>query len=770
MSDYSIVRGTIAALILQLVFCIVSYAGPYRFERIVIDDNYNNGARPGWSRLGDVNQDGYVDVVAGGGNYIAAYENPAWRGSPEWGERIIGAAGSNGGLLYDIDRDGDLDVITSVKNEGFRLFWFENPVRRHPASENMEHWTRRIVDTGGNLTFMHDLEIGDIDMDGVPDDFVALYDDYRRGVATVKWYRLPDHPEYQSWSQTVIAEQTAGGVGLAVGDINGDGRNDVVRSGLWYQAPADPQSQNWIEHRITDLHLTNVRVRDLDRDGDLDIAAADGWSDEGAVIWLENLGEGRSFRVHRIATLYHPENMVVLDLDNDGDDEIITGEMRGESESNFLVFENPDPRIDRDWVKHTVSGSNGICARMNADDVDADGDLDIVCDGNAQSLITLWINQSERRRDPAPSFRFFNLDDQYAPGWIRAADMDNDGDLDIIAGGGKKLYIYENDGSARGWKRHGSLEASARIGCNAAELYDVDRDGDLDVLASMKYTELGWWANPGPPLSSKPWEYSPYFPSEKFYLHDMIRADVDGDGLAEEFVTNTNSGYWQSMVKLFWFRVPDMPGRLWSGNVIEPGRRESFHGHAGLDMGDINGDGIPDLAYANGWYQGPAGAGGEWIWNPVTEIYGVSNTLIRDLDLDRQMDLVVSAGHHGRGVYWLRRRGDGWQQMTIDAHVHNPEGLGAADMDNDGDLDLVAAELFFGERPGEPDWEDDVHNCYLYLNTGGLPPVFEKVNIAPRVRPCHSLQLIDINEDGLMDIIAESSGAAGVLYLENAGL
>ena len=550
------------------------------------------------------------------------------------------------------------------------------------------------------------------------------------------------------------------------------GFNDVIRGGAWYKAPHTLDG-HWKEHVITQEHMTNVRAVDMDRDGDLDMVAAAGWQEEGAVIWMENRDGGMKFVIHDIAVLDHPENMVVADLDADGDYEVITGEMKGENNSTFIVFENDTVKDDKQWKKNIVSSSHGVCARMNVLDIDGDGDSDIVCDGNSQSHIYVWINESERQVSTDVSFEFFNIDDSYAPGWARSGDMDNDGDIDIIAGGGKKFFIYENDGYARGWKRYGSLEHQVDnpMGCNAAEPYDVDRDGDLDIIASRKYRSLGWWENPGGRLKNTPWDYHLFYNSESYYLHDMIRVDIDGDSNCDEIIVNVNKGYWKSDIKIMWFRPEDTGNRLWEAHEIETGREQSHHGHAGLDWGDINGDGRSDLAYSNGWYESTGNPSAQWVWHEVSQQFGISNNLIRDIDRDGDMDLVMSAGHHGRGVYWYERKGEQgrikWIQHTIDPVIHHPEGLQAVDIDNDGDIDVMAAELFFGEVPGEYDWSDDAHNLYLYRNHGGKPIRWEKINIAPDKRPCHSFLLVDINRDGKLDVIAESSGAPGVLYIEN---
>jgi len=345
------------------------------FELQIIDNSYNGNGRPGWSRIGDIDGDGAGDVAAGGGNVLNWYE------SPSWARTAVGEAGANGGALFDVDDDGDLDMVSSVYLENHRTYWYENPA--DPTSPN---WTRRVIDNSSDLTFQHDLEVGDIDMDGEQDDFVVLHDNHLTGEGILKWYHIPANPKADPWGITTIAHSTVGGVGLAIGDINGDDRSDVVRGGTWYQAP-NPATGTWIEHTATTQHLTNVRLADLDRDGDLDIAGADGWSDSGPLLWLENEGNGASWQSYTVDTLYHPESLVVMDVDQDGSLELITGEMRGATDSTFLIFEN-----DGGWARHVVDDTHGICARMNTGDLDGDGDLDIACDGNSQNHIYVWVN------------------------------------------------------------------------------------------------------------------------------------------------------------------------------------------------------------------------------------------------------------------------------------------------------------------------------------------------------------------------------------------
>lgn len=373
------------------------------------------------------------------------------------------------------------------------------------------------------------------------------------------------------------------------------------------------------------------------------------------------------------------------------------------------------------------------------------------------------------------------------PGWARAGDMDNDGDVDIVVGGGRGLFIYKNNGSAGGWQRYGNLDSTNEMGSNGAVLYDVDKDGNLDVVTAQYYSNLGWWENPGGALSNDAWTFH-VFRSESYYLHDIIVVDLDKDGKVEEFVTVLNKDYWSADSKLMWFRPGANPTELWESHVIETGRRETAHGHSGLDVGDIDKDGHLDVGFSNGWYEAPDNpTSSPWIWRQVSDVYGISNTLLEDMNGDNRLDLVMSGGHHGQGVFWYENDGSpksgAWKRHNITPvsgditqrhvysasapdHVHHPECLGLEDMDGDGDTDVVTCDLYFGEDPGEPGWNEEKANVYIFENKGGSL-AWTKHNIVPNSYPSHLLQLVDINNDGKLDIIGEGSGNGNVNYFEN---
>ena len=395
----------------------------------------------------------------------------------------------------------------------------------------------------------------------------------------------------------------------------------------------------------------------------------------------------------------------------------------------------------------------------------------------AYLVLVLGLSVISATGDP-PTFTRFYVDTAYGgngkPGWVRAGDIDLDGDMDLMAGGGGAMFSYENDGQARGWLRFGSLDGSGNMGANGAILHDVDEDGDLDAICAKFNNDLGWWENPGGALSSSNWLFHVFYVNSGWYVHDIEMLDLDGDGQASEVIANLNAGYWNADIKILWFTIPSVnPELAWSANTLEPNRAEGApHGHAGMDVGDIDGDGDQDYAYSNGWYQrGTNGLGvTTWTWHEVTTFYGVSNTELHDMNGNGRLDLLMSAGHHGDGVRWYANPtnpvSDPWPEMIIDNVIHHPEGLAIVDLDKDRDPDVIASELFFGEDPGEPGWNEEAHNIFYYENLGDGSN-WIKWPITTNSYPSHLLKMADVNLDGHLDIISESAGYQVISYYEN---
>ncbi|MBW3600676.1 MAG: VCBS repeat-containing protein, partial [Planctomycetes bacterium] len=174
---------------------------------------------------------------------------------------------------------------------------------------------------------------------------------------------------------------------IAVGDIDGDGDNDVARVDRWLEN-VDGKGEVWIERRTFDFGKigpweiqTRAELVDMDGDGDLDLVQAEGDVLDGRVAWFENLaGNGSRWERRLIKSPGHKQDfhsLCVADFDNDGDLDLFSGGgPLTEGKRIWLLWENRDGK-GNSWREHVIHRGlethESVCA-----DVDNDGDIDIL--------------------------------------------------------------------------------------------------------------------------------------------------------------------------------------------------------------------------------------------------------------------------------------------------------------------------------------------------------------------------------------------------------
>ena len=235
----------------------------------------------------------------------------------------------------------------------------------------------------------------------------------------------------------------------------------------------------------------SVAVADMDGDGDIDIVSAS--KSDNTVAWYANDGSADpSFSATDIITnLNRPKYVHLADVDSDGDMDII---VTSQNDDQIRWIENNNGNASS-WTARDISSQPDAPQGVFAADIDGDGDIDIVSASKNDDRIA-W-HENDGASDP--SFSMNTIDNTSSNGdgaqTVFAADLDKDGDIDIVAGfiANDKINWYENNGAANPSFSIHNITSSADYAFSVA-VADIDSDGDMDILsASVDDDKIAWY-------------------------------------------------------------------------------------------------------------------------------------------------------------------------------------------------------------------------------------------------------------------------------------
>jgi hypothetical protein len=344
--------------------------------------------------VADMNNDGRLDIVSGEYWYQQIAPRPGvgprfirhkFRELPYTFDYLEDLSD----LAIDVNGDGYLDIVT-CSYWSKPLTWWENPAGRN------QPWREHLIDSGSPVEFVF---LVDLLNAGKP---LQLLPQFGNTNFPLTWYELAGPGASSPWIKHEVSSKSYGH-GIGAGDVNGDGRTDIITPKGWFEAPADPRHGKWQFHPEFDLGMVGfIHVNDVNGDGlpDLVTTAAHDYG----IFWYEQQRDtsgGRSWVKHVIDNAWSQAHALTLaDLNNDGRMELVTGK------------------------------------RYYAHDHDP---------GANEPLGIYWYEQLQMAGAPAWRRHVIDYSTRTGAGMqVAVVDIDRDGDFDIVVGGKSGLYLFEN--------------------------------------------------------------------------------------------------------------------------------------------------------------------------------------------------------------------------------------------------------------------------------------------------------------------------------------
>ncbi len=536
-----------------------------------------------------------------------------------------------------------------------------------------------------------------------------------------------------------IATSADGARAVTAADVDGDGDLDVLSASsvdnrlAWYANTAGDGSA-WTAHTIAvSASAQALATADVDHDGDLDLFST-GPAD-GALLWHENTaGDGSAWSTQLVASgLSSPRALAAADVDRDGRTDVLV--VGGTAASGSVAWYENAAGNGSVWTAHAVSTALAGGWAAGVGDLDGDGDPDLLSASRDDDTLAWYENVGGAGASFARRVISATADGASA---VDVADVDRDGDLDVLAVStfDGTLAWHSNDaGNGSLWSAHAiATGLGAPLALHAA---DLDGDGDVDALSASQAADSVVWAdNLG---SGSSWTLRSVAVGPDNPL-SVSAADVDGDGdldvLAASFLDDAVA--WrrnETLHRNACFRAPALIA------VPPPGETAVVTGL----VADIDRDGAQDVAWGSrgmlAWERNVSGQGDVWSRTTVASGLGGHKALrTGDVDRDGDLDLVGLAGDYPvppRVDWYAQPAAGAWPVGNIvsNAFGAGSEDVSLADIDGDGDLDVFASRPYASNSG----WQENAGNGSGWAThvMGGAPT--------------SAVALADVDGDGDLD-------------------
>ena len=335
-----------------------------------------------------------------------------------------------------------------------------------------------------------------------------------------------------------------------------------------------------------------------------------------------------------------------------------------------------------------------------------------------------------------------------------AADFTGDKRPDVIVNSGSMTRLLV----APSWRE--VIIGNRKVGLIHSEVMDVDLDGDPDFIGT-RYTPglIYWLERPKRPTKDR-WRMH-LIDNQVNGIHGLLVGDVDKDGRPDLLANSAQPVGTRFPNSLVWYKVPKKATQPWHRTVLAKGDAPGLSHYLGL--GDVNGDGRPDVASgAKGgpsdtskmgnwfaWWEAPKRGGTPWKKHLISAKQpGATNIHPADVNGDGKTDFIASRGH-GRGVVWFES--PTWKEHTMHRTLHGPHCLVVTDLDGDGDIDAATCA------------KDD-QQCVWFENNGKGKFTTHVIGL---MQAAYDIRAIDMDGDGDLDLLVAGQASRNVVWYQN---
>jgi PKD repeat protein len=377
-----------------------------------------------------------------------------------------------------------------------------------------------------------------------------------------------------------------------------------------------------------------------------------------------------------------------------------------------------------------------------AADIDGDGDLDIL---SSEDDKIAWYQNLDGIIDTTQIIISSSINNG---GDVIAADIDGDSDIDVVACSRSDDYVvwFENLGT-------GAFSNSQIIGStlnypNKLDTSDIDNDGDIDIIASWRYDhEVSWYENNG--AGGFTYHLGSGFIYEP---NDVKTGDMDNDGDIDIISASFPGISTNFPGKIVWYENIGNGVIDTTANIVT----SNMDGIIEIAIADIDGDLDLDIVSSNGtklaWFENLGGGILDTIPNVIDSL-GLSTVSVSDINNDSVLDIITAGYLDGKSNITLYTGigNVGFTKKSIARTFRNPNAVIANDIDFDGDMDLIVS--------GE-------YSTGWYENVGDNNFVTYKT-ITDSAAGARSIFLSDLDNDGDQDLLSTSYAGWEINWFEN---